>query len=153
MHGRALQNAASLVGAAFTGGSPPGGPSAPAASTWRSKLSYPVAVRFLTRLLFAIVALQLAFGLQLASAHAAYAPSGMHASSDACALHKAPSKPADKHDCCNFSGNHCQCSGLAFAVDVVAARASPVVPRVSVAIVSSPANAPPDSLFRPPIAS
>jgi hypothetical protein len=99
------------------------------------------------------VALQLAFGLQIASARAAFAPSVAHAPADACAMHNTSPKPADKHDCCKLSGNQCQCNGLALVVYIVSAIGTPDLPPVLTAVVAGSPNAPPDSLFRPPILS
>ena len=68
-------------------------------------------------------------------------------------MHNTSPKPADKHDCCKLSGNQCQCSGLALGFCVVVARKAPDLPLVLTAIIAAPADAPPDSPFRPPIAS
>jgi len=111
------------------------------------KIRYPTEVRVFIHVLFALVALQLAFGLQVATAAVAYA------TSDPCPLHNDAPKPADKHDCCKLSGNQCQCSNLALWIDAVTPGAAPVLPFVSAAIYTLPANAPAESHFRPPIAS
>lgn len=117
------------------------------------EIEYPVRVRVLTRFLFAIVALQLAFGLQIVTARAAYAPSVAPGAAETCAMHHTAPKPPDKHDCCKFSGNHCQCTSLALTYEALAATAAPELPPVLTAIIAAPANAPPDSRFRPPIDS
>jgi len=117
------------------------------------EIRYPARVHVLTRVLFAIVALQLAFGLQVATARAAYAPSAVPAASDACALHHTSPKSGDNHDCCKVSGNQCQCGSLALAFNVVPAMGTPDLPTLSSGVVVPPVNAPPESRFRPPIAS
>ena len=120
------------------------------------EIRYSKDVRNFTHVLFALIALQLAFGLQAATAAVAYslAPSShAHAMSDPCPVHKDAPKPADKHDCCKLSSNQCQCGTVGVAVDAMIPGAAPVLPFVSAPIPTRPACAPAESHFRPPIAS
>lgn len=123
-------------------------------------------------LLFALLAFQLALGLQPSAGaphpdsvrysdithHAAateradstHRSVSMSASDDgACPLH-APT-PDDTHDCCKSSGCQCQCGSVSLAVNLDAPKGIPASTQVQpVTTVRFPA-APPDTLFRPPI--
>lgn len=135
----------------------------------------------LIRVLFVVLALQLAFGLQVDVAYAM--PAGMqtmtHASSDhdasmsaaatssrasddACPMHsasstnaphapKVPHDTGNKHDCCK-SSCQCQCGSLSLAFNLTVARDIPVTAYLQPARVSHLAHAPADTHFRPPIA-
>ena len=116
----------------------------------------------LIRVLFAVLALQLAFGLDIAYAMPEAMPATMHASvdPDACPLHSSSSSqdrtdhniPAGKHDCCK-SSCQCQCGSLSLAFDLSLTRGLPVTTYVRPLPVSHVANAPADTHFRPPIAA
>ena len=115
-------------------------------------------------LLFALLAFQLAFGLQQSAGvahpetthhHATQLPdstggSVLAANDDgSCPLH-APT-PDNKHDCCKSSGCQCQCGYVSLAVNLDGPRGIPastqVQPIARVRFVTAPA----DTLFRPPI--
>jgi hypothetical protein len=141
-------------------------------------IEYSVQVRRLTliRVLFAILAVQLAFGLELDVAYAM--PPGTHTMAvhesggqhedcplhsavsahvaGAAAAHTAPSQIPHglpgKHDCCK-STCQCQCGNLPFACDLSLIRILPVTVYVQPLPVSRVANAPADTHFRPPIAA
>ena len=131
----------------------------------------------LIRFLFAVLALQLAIGLQFD----AYAMTGSmlhagvdhdmplaaqatsaqpHANDDACPLHSTSSADAShvkvpqdnssgKHDCCKSS---CQCGSLSLAFNVSVMQGVPVTAYVRSVDISHVVNAPADTHFRPPIA-
>jgi len=122
---------------------------------------------FLIRILFAVLALQLAFGLEVDVAYAM--PQGMHTMTpqegvhhEDCPLHSAaathtahsqvPHDLPGKHDCCK-SACQCQCGNLSLAFDLSLIRVLPVTAYVPTAPVSRVANAPADTHFRPPIAA
>ena len=106
-------------------------------------------------LLFALLAFQLALGLQQ-SAGAPHPDSvqrsmSMSASNDgACALHTSPT-PDDKHDCCKSSGCQCQCGYVSFAVNFSAPKGIPASTQVQPIAMVRFVTAPADTLFRPPI--
>jgi hypothetical protein len=141
------------------------------------RIEYPALVRrvSLIRVLFAVLALQLAIGLQMD----AYAMSGamtvstlqagvLHmtsaqsqAGADACPLHEASSNDtsgakvpkdnsAGKHDCCK-SSCQCQCGSLPLAFNVSLTRGIPVTAYLRSVDISRVVNAPADTHFRPPI--
>ena len=125
-------------------------------------------------LLFALLAFQLALGLQQSAGvphpdsvrytditHYAAATTehpdsarltSMSASNDgACPLHTPSPTSDDKHDCCKSSGCQCQCGSVSLAVNLDAPKGIPASTQVQpVATVRFP-TAPPDTLFRPPI--
>jgi hypothetical protein len=137
-----------------------------------------VRVQSLARLLFTLLAFQLALGLQVGVAYAsAISAPPTHQSSaayessantgdDACPTHnayasshtsahaKAPlPKSADKHDCCKASGCQCQCGNVPLAFNVSAIRGASATAVVQPIRVTRVAAAPADTHFRPPIAS
>jgi len=115
--------------------------------------------------LFALLAFQLAIGLQIGVAQAAM-PMTAHASmpgsvphtvasasattDDACPLHGAP---ASKHDCCKSSGCQGQCGSVPLAFNITLSRNSPASTRVQPDGAERVVVAPPDTHFRPPILS
>jgi hypothetical protein len=114
-------------------------------------------VSFLTlvRVLFSILAFQLAVGLQPAIASAATEQS-VHSSAEACPTHNQSGldQAALKHDCCKSSGCQCHCGSLPLALNPAIARATlDDGARVRPAPATRAPSALPDTHFRPPIAS
>ena len=135
----------------------------------------------LARALFALLAFQLALGMQVGVAYAStisappvpttHQSSGAHESSantsdDACPMHnadtsshtsapaKAPlEKSAAKHDCCKSSGCQGQCSNVPLASNVSAIRGASATTVVQPLRATGAAVARADTHFRPPIAS
>jgi hypothetical protein len=135
----------------------------------------------LARTLFALLAFQLALGMQVGVAYAStispslaptHQSSAAHESSanagdEACPTHNAiassshtsahvkapPAKSADKHDCCKASGCQCQCGNVPLAFNVSAIRGASATAVVQPIRVTRVAAAPTDTHFRPPIAS
>jgi hypothetical protein len=134
----------------------------------------------LARTLFALLAFQLALGMQVGIAYASTIsapPAPTHQSSaayesssntgdDACPTHnayasshtsahaKAPlAKSADKHDCCKSSGCQGQCGNMPVAFNVSAIRGASATAVVQPIRATRVAVAPTDTHFRPPIAS
>jgi hypothetical protein len=107
------------------------------------------------RILFALLTLQLAVGLQTSVAQAAVASShtvAMHTGAvdgEHCPLH---AKPAHKHDCCGSMGCQCQCANAPAALGMptvgVALSAMLLLPAGDARLVRARA----ESHFRPPIA-
>jgi hypothetical protein len=138
-----------------------------------------VRVLSLARVLFVLLAFQLAVGLQIGVAHAttpvpavSKAVMPAHASGtdgDDCPMHdsslhiaslhsaphaKAPQNTStDKHDCCKSSGCQCQCGNVPLAFNVSLIRNSPASALVQPVRVERIVVAPADTHFRPPIAS
>jgi hypothetical protein len=130
-----------------------------------------VRVLSLARVLFALLAFQLAVGLQIGVAQAAapavalpMAAASVSSADDACPMHSSssqgsphakvpPNTSSDKHDCCKSSGCQCQCGNVPLAFNVSLNRnplASALVrPVRAVRAVVAPA----DTHFRPPIVS
>ena len=105
-------------------------------------------------LLFALLAFQLALGLQQSAGtpHPDTAQRSMSMSASdggACPLH-APT-PDDKHDCCKSSGCQCQCGSVSLAVNLDAPKGIPASTQVQPITTVRFPTAPPDTLFRPPI--
>ena len=126
-------------------------------------------------LLFAFLAFQLAFGLQLSagvphpevardtaavrhditqradSLPDSTAGSMTAATNDdgACPLHTPA--PDDKHDCCKSSACQCQCGYVSLAVNLDAPKGIPASTQVQPLTTVRFAPAPADTLFRPPI--
>jgi hypothetical protein len=115
-------------------------------------------------LLFALLAFQLAFGLQQSAGtshpetahHDAMqrvdsATGSMTAANDAggCPLHTPTSD--NKHDCCKASGCQCQCGYVSLAVNLAGPRGIPASTQVQPIAPVRFATAPADTLFRPPI--
>ena len=135
----------------------------------------PFAFRFAPAqlLLFALLALQVAFGLQqsagvphpetvghTAAVHHGYRDATQRADSQAgsmtiaendaaCPLH-APA-PDNKHDCCKSSACQCQCGYVSLAVNLDAPKGIPASTQVQPITIVRFAAAPADTLFRPPI--
>ena len=136
----------------------------------------------LARVLFVLLAFQLAVGLQIGVAHATTTPVVTTASAttdDACPLHGSSSHspssddhapltagshsaphakvphgtPAGKHDCCKSSGCQGQCGSVPLAFNISLSRNSPASPRMQPAGAERESVAPPDTHFRPPIVS
>ena len=118
-------------------------------------------------LLFALLAFQLAFGLQqsvgmphpdAATAHhdvmqhADSASVSMTAVSNdgACVHHNAPA-PDNKHDCCKSSACQCQCGYVSLAAALDGPKGIPASTQVQPTATVRFATAPADTLFRPPI--
>ena len=107
-------------------------------------------------LLFALLAFQLALGLQQSAGGASHPDSthrsmSMSASNDgACALHTSPT-PDDKHDCCKSSGCQCQCGSVSLAVNRDAPKGIAASTQVQLVTTVRFPSALPDTLFRPPI--
>jgi hypothetical protein len=137
-----------------------------------------VRVLSLARVLFALLAFQLAVGMQVGVAQAAAMPAaapvpthGSHAtgSDDACPMHSSSSQTSqhtkishveaardqapDKHDCCRSSGCQCQCGNVPLAFNVSVVRSAPAAALVRPALAAGAPIAPPDTHFRPPILS
>ena len=114
------------------------------------------------RVLFALLALQLALGLQISVATpqvAAPHPSSVSAAkanADPCPLHGASAEEkqsAAKHECCSKSvGCQCQCGTSSAALNVIAARAVPASMRVEIPQAARTDGGPVDPHVRPPIA-
>ena len=109
-------------------------------------------------LLFALLAFQLALGLQQSAGaphpdtahYSAHGAMSMSASNDgACPLHTPT--PDDKHDCCKSSGCQCQCGSVSLAVNLDAPKGIPASTQVQPVTTVRFPTAPPDTLFRPPI--
>lgn len=132
------------------------------------RIEYPACVRGLSliRVLFAVLAVQLAIGLQADVAYAT--PQGMPATMqvsvdhDACPMHSASATDAlhahtpqnnssGKHDCCK-SSCQCQCGSVPLAFNLPITRGIPVTAYIPLVHVSHVANGPADTHFRPPIA-
>jgi hypothetical protein len=139
-----------------------------------------VRVLSLARVLFVLLAFQLAVGLQIGVAHATM-PAVTTASAttdDACPLHGSSSHTssddhapltagshstphakiphgtsAGKHDCCKSSGCQGQCGSVPLAFNISLSRNSPASTRVQPAGAERESVAPPDTHFRPPIVS
>ena len=157
-----------MDGAADAGGTAASSALAHSAFDKAAWIEYAVRVRGLAliRVLFGILALQLAFGLEVDVAYAM--PQGMHATTlesahqGDCPLHTAaathtahsqvPHDSPGKHDCCK-SACQCQCGNLSFACGLSLTQILPVTVYVQPAPVSRVANAPADTHFRPPIVS
>ena len=122
----------------------------------------------LARLLFTLLAFQLALGMQVGVAYAsamsappapAHESSAANSSDDSCAMHNASSpghdtsKPADKHECCKSSGCQGQCGDVPLAFNVSAIRGASATAVVQPIRARRVAIAPTDTHFRPPIAS
>ena len=140
---------------------------------FRRRIEYAVWVRLLSlaRVLFTLLAFQLAVGLQ--AAVASPAPVQVHDDSHAeCPIHNTdaaqPAKSAHdtrsthelaadpsalKHDCCKSSGCQCHCGSLPLAVTVTPVRIIPNTTLIRPALTTRAPSALPDTLFRPPIAS
>ena len=106
-------------------------------------------------LLFALLAFQLALGLQQSAGaphpESTHRSMSMSASNDgACALHASPT-PDDKHDCCKSSGCQCQCGSVSLAVNLDAPKGIPASTQVQPVTTVRFPTALPDTLFRPPI--
>jgi len=128
-----------------------------------------VRAQSLTRLLFTLLAFQLALGMQVGVAYGStptHQGSAVHESSAtaACATHtalsrtsshaKAPlEKSTDRHDCCKSSGCQCQCGNAPLAFNVTAVRGVSATASVQPIRAIGPVVAPTDTHFRPPIAS
>lgn len=130
----------------------------------------------IARVLFTLLALQLAVGFQIGAAYAS-AGTGVAAamqmpaaagtmshvarSDEACPMHSASAsgtqhpltKSGDKHDCCKSSGCQCQCGNVPFAFDVSVVRNAPATAPLQQLRTAGPAAAPTETHFRPPIAS
>jgi hypothetical protein len=117
-------------------------------------------------LLFALLAFQLAFGLQQ-SAGAPHPDAALHdfmqhadspagsmmtATNDggSCPLH-APAPDDNKHDCCKSSACQCQCGSVSLAANLDGPRGIPASTQVQPAITVRFSTAPAGTLFRPPI--
>jgi hypothetical protein len=124
-------------------------------------------------LLFALLAFQVAFGLQQSAGvphsetprHNAAAHHEHHyvmqradstsgsitaaASDGACPLHA--SAPDTKPDCCKSSACQCQCGYVSLAVNLDAPKGIPASTQVQPITAVRFATAPADTLFRPPI--
>ena len=135
----------------------------------------------LARTLFALLAFQLALGMQVGIAYASTnstPPASTHESSantgdDACPMHSSSSsthnanasshtsahaeapleKSADKHECCKSSGCQGQCGNVPLAFNVSAIRGASATATVRPIRATRVAVAPTDTHFRPPIAS
>ena len=130
----------------------------------------------LARVLFTVLAFQLALGLQVGVAYAAAMPDASpvagHAEAvatttagdDACPVHNASShgsphakvplnKFTDKHDCCKSSGCQCQCGNVPVAFNVSVTRSVSASANLQPARETRSPVAPADTHFRPPIAS
>jgi hypothetical protein len=141
-----------------------------------------VRVLSLARTLFALLAFQLALGMQVGVAYASAMstpPASAHESSAAnssdapCPMHNASSpthnanasshtsahakapleKSADKHECCKSSGCQGQCGNVPLASNVSAIRGATATAAVQPIRATRVAVAPTDTHFRPPIAS
>jgi len=104
----------------------------------------------LARLLFAVLALQLAVGWQADAASAATQKVESHA---ACPIHTPHDPPVAQHDCCKTSGCQCHCGNLPLAFGLSVVRVTPETALTLPAAVTRSSSAPTDTLFRPPIAS
>jgi hypothetical protein len=124
----------------------------------------------LVRILFALLAFQLAIGLQFSVARAAVAdyaqPASVHATAagtvDAHAMHDGgvggehcPShrKPANQHDCCRSSGCQCQCANSPATLGVMMIRAVSVTSLLRPDFAARFVGARAEAHFRPPITS
>jgi hypothetical protein len=136
-----------------------------------------VRVLSLARVLFALLAFQLAAGLQIGvaheaapaalptTAHAATASSSPASADEACPMHSSssqgssphakvlPNTSSDKHDCCKSSGCQCQCGNLPLAFNAALNRNSFAAPLVRPVRAVRAVVAPADTHFRPPIVS
>jgi hypothetical protein len=134
-----------------------------------------VRVLSLARVLFALLAFQLAVGLQIgvaqAAAPAAALPmaaasvsSATASTDDACPMHSSssqgsphakvpPNTSSDKHDCCKSSGCQCQCGNVPLAFNVSLNRNSLASALVRPVRAVRAVVAPADTHFRPPIVS
>jgi hypothetical protein len=131
-------------------------------------------------LLFALLAFQLAFGLQQSvgaphpeaarytdvaqdaghragTAHHHATPrydsaaAAMTAGNDgSCTHHNAPA-PDNKHDCCKSSACQCQCGYVSLAAALDGPKGIPASTQVQPTVTVRFATAPADTLFRPPI--
>ena len=135
----------------------------------------------IARVLFVLLAFQLAVGLQIGVAHATMpAVTTVSATTDdACPLHGSSSHspssddhapptagshsaphakvphgtPAGNHDCCKSSGCQGQCGSVPLAFNISLSRNSPASTRVQPGGPERESVAPPDTHFRPPIVS
>ena len=130
----------------------------------------------LARVLFALLAFQLAVGLQIgvaheaapaalpATAHAATASSATASADEACPMHSSssqdsphakvpPKTSSDKHDCCKSSSCQCQCGNVPLAFNASLNGNSFAAPLVRPVRAVRAVVAPADTHFRPPIVS
>jgi len=128
-----------------------------------------VRVLSLARVLFALLAFQLAVGLQIGVAHAtasnatASTSSATAGADDACPMHSSssqgsphakvpPNTSFDKH-CCKSSGCQCQCGNVPLAFNASLDRNSLASALVRPVRAVRAVVAPADTHFRPPIVS